>query len=65
VDFKTIEKWISILEASFLVFQLQPYYENFGKRHIKSSKIYFTDTGLACRLLGINAVKELENHYLI
>jgi predicted AAA+ superfamily ATPase len=65
VDVKTIERWISILEASYLIFQLQPYYENYGKRFIKSSKIYFSDTGLACRLLGINSVKELKNHYLV
>ncbi|MBQ7075140.1 DUF4143 domain-containing protein [bacterium] len=51
VDEKTVKSWISILEASYLVFQLQPYYENFGKRYIKSPKIYFSDTGLACRLL--------------
>jgi predicted AAA+ superfamily ATPase len=65
VDVKTIERRISILEASYLIFQLQPYYENFGKRYIKSSKIYFADTGLVCRLLGIDTVEELENHYLI
>jgi len=51
VEVKTLKSWISILEASYLVFQLHPYYENFGKRFIKSPKIYFTDTGLVCRLL--------------
>jgi uncharacterized protein len=50
---KTVKEWISILEASFIVFRLQPYFENFGKRIIKSPKLYFTDTGLAVYLLGI------------
>lgn len=61
----TIENWISILEASYLIFRLQPHYNNFGKRHIKSSKIYFTDTGLACRLLSISSPDELKTHYLL
>lgn len=65
VDAKTIERWISILEASYLIFQLQPYYKNYGKRVIKSSKIYFTDTGLVCRLLWVHSPQELRNHYLI
>lgn len=56
----TIKKWISILEASFLVTQLQPYYENIGKRLIKSSKLYFTDVGLACYLLGIENIEQLK-----
>ena len=61
----TIESWISILEASYIVFRLRPYHHNFGKRHIKSAKLYFTDTGLACRLLGIVASTTLHEHYLI
>lgn len=43
----TIKRWISILEASFVLFRLQPYHENFGKRVIKAPKLYFTDVGLA------------------
>src|SRR3989344_6004231 len=65
VAVNTIESWISILEASYLVFRLQPYYENYGKRYIKSSKIYFTDTGLACRLLGLTSASEVSKHYLV
>jgi uncharacterized protein len=49
----TVKQWISILEASFIVFRLPPYFENFGKRTIKSPKIYFNDVGLASYLLGI------------
>ncbi len=65
VDAKTIENWIAILEASFLIFRLQPFHQNLGKRYVKSPKIYFTDTGLVCRLLGIKTVKELATHPLI
>ncbi len=49
----TVKEWISILEASFIVFRLPPYFENFGKRVIKSPKLYFNDVGLAVYLLGI------------
>ena len=49
----TLRKWLSVLEASFIVFRLQPYFANFGKRLVKTPKIYFTDTGLAAHLLGI------------
>jgi hypothetical protein len=49
----TVKHWISILEASFIVFRLQPYFDNFGKRIIKSPKLFFTDVGLATYLLGI------------
>ncbi len=56
----TANKWLSILEASYIVFTLQPHFKNFNKRLIKSPKLYFYDTGLACNLLGINTIKELE-----
>ena len=56
----TIKHWVSILGSSYLIYELKPYYKNFRKRIIKSSKIYFTDTGLACYLLGINNEKQLE-----
>ena len=59
VSSKTIKEWISILEASFVIIRLQPYFENFGKRAIKSPKIYFTDLGLATYLLGIENVGQL------
>jgi hypothetical protein len=53
VDAKTIEHWLSILEACYIIYRLHPYFENFGKRVIKSPKIYFCDVGLASYLLGI------------
>lgn len=49
----TIREWLSILEASYVIFLLPAYYKNFNKRIIKSPKLYFTDVGLACYLLGI------------
>lgn len=60
VSSPTIENWLSILEASFIVFRLQPYFENFGKRIIKSPKLYFSDVGLATYCLDINEQKQLE-----
>jgi len=65
VDSKTIKHWLSILEASFVVFKLPPYFENFGKRVIKSPKYYFTDTGLLCYLLDIENVKQVRRDPLI
>ncbi len=63
VSHTTIERWISLLEASFIAFRLRPYFRNEGKRLIKSPKIYFYDTGLLCNLLGINSEQELFSHY--
>jgi uncharacterized protein len=60
VSHHTVNNWLSILEASFLIFKLQPYFENFGKRIIKSPKIYFTDTGLAAYLLDITSVEQVS-----
>jgi hypothetical protein len=56
----TAKAWISVLETSYIVFQLQPYYKNFNKRITKSSKLYFYDCGLLCHLLKIkdaNAIR--------
>jgi len=54
VSVTTIKSWISVLEASYILFLLPPYYENISKRLIKSPKLYFYDTGLVSYLLGIN-----------
>ena len=64
VSVNTLKKWLSILEASYVLFGLSPYYSNIKKRMIKSPKIYFYDTGLACYLLNIRNQKDLETHYL-
>jgi predicted AAA+ superfamily ATPase len=58
----TARRWISILEASFLIFLLRPYHANFGKRLIKSPKLYFLDTGLLCYLLRIQSPEDLRLH---
>jgi predicted AAA+ superfamily ATPase len=60
----TVKAWLSVLEASYLVFSLPPFHNSFGKRYIKRSKVYFTDTGLACRLLGITQASQVEQHFL-
>lgn len=64
VNHSTIQSWLSILEASFLIFRLQPYHKNFNKRLVKQAKLYFYDTGLACYLLGISQSTQLHSHYL-
>jgi predicted AAA+ superfamily ATPase len=65
IDHKTVQSWISVLEASYVIFRLPPYYENFGKRLIKNSKIYFYDTGLLCYLLGLESVNELNRNFAV
>jgi len=60
VDSKTIESWVSILEASYLVFRLRPWHSNIGKRLVKRPKLYFWDTGLACHLTGIRDEEALQ-----
>lgn len=57
----TANSWISILEASFILYTLPPYYKNFSKRIIKSPKIYFCDTGLLCNLLNIFNKEQLQS----
>lgn len=59
VSSNTIQHWLSVLEASFVIFRLQPYFENFGKRLIKSPKIYFTDVGLATYCLSISEQSQI------
>ncbi len=62
VTVATIKKWISVLEASYIIFLLPPYYKNLGKRIIKSPKVYFYDMGLVSYLLGIENLSMLEQH---
>jgi uncharacterized protein len=60
----TVKSWISVLEASYIIFLLQPHFKNFSKRLVKMPKLYFIDTGLACSLLGIQSGNQLSTHYL-
>ena len=59
----TAREWLSILEASFIIFFLEPHFNNFNKRLIKSPKLYFFDTGLACSLLRIDSPETLSNSH--
>ena len=60
VSVTTINSWLSVLQASYIVYLLPPYFENIKKRLIKHPKLYFTDTGLACYLLDIENVAQLS-----
>lgn len=60
----TAEGWLSVLEASYICYRLEPNYNNFNKRVIKSPKLYFYDTGLACSLLGLTSESQIKNHYM-
>lgn len=64
IDQRTAKSWISILEASYIIFKLEPHFENFNKRLIKTPKLYFYDTGLLCSLLGIRSLDQVETHYM-
>ena len=64
VSDNTIKGWLSILEASYILYRIPPYYKNLGKRLVKSPKIFFYDTGLACSLLNITNEPQLLSHYL-
>ena len=59
-DDKTVRRWLSVLESSGLVYLLEPYFNNFNKRLLKTPKMYFLDTGLLCWLLGWNTPEQLS-----
>lgn len=63
VSVPTIKSWMSVLEQSYLIFRLPPYYKNLGKRVVKTPKLYFYDTGLLCYLLGMKSVDDVVNYY--
>jgi predicted AAA+ superfamily ATPase len=58
----TAREWLSVLEASYLVIRLQPYHGNFGKRLVKTPKLYFLDVGLMAWLLGIRDTTSIATH---
>lgn len=64
VSSTTLKSWLTILEATYVVFLLQPFYKNRNKRLVKTPKLYFYDTGLAAHLLGIRQKEQLINHPL-
>lgn len=65
VSSQTIAEWLSVLEASYVIYTLRPYYRNVGKRLVKSPKIYFTDVGLAAYLIGLTSVDQVATHPLV
>ncbi len=60
VDSHTIKKWLSVLQATYLIDFVPAYFENFGKQVIKSPKLYFTDVGLVSYLLGIETIAQID-----
>ena len=64
ISVNTAKAWLSVLEASYVIYLLPPYHENFSKRLIKSPKLYFYDTGLVCSLLGLRRADLVETFYM-
>jgi len=63
ISTNTAKSWLSVLEASYIIYFLQPFYRNFNKRIVKSPKIYFYDTGLVCSLIGIENELQVKNYH--
>lgn len=64
INHNTAKSWLSVLEASYIIFFVRPHHANFGKRLIKAPKLYFTDCGLAAYLLDVQDVKHIAHHPL-
>lgn len=62
ISVPTAREWLSVLEQSYVLFRLNPYYDNFSKRLVKAPKLYFYDTGLLCYLLGIESEEQLAEN---
>lgn len=60
IDVKTVNAWLGILQSSYIIYLLPPFFNSYNKRVVKTPKLYLTDTGLACSLLGIHHEKELS-----
>lgn len=64
ISVPTAKTWLSVLEASYICYELHPDSNNFAKRLVKTPKLYFYDTGLACSLLGISSADQVQSHFL-
>ncbi len=64
ISVSTAQSWISVLEASYIIYLLKPDYNNYAKRLVKTPKLYFYDTGLACSLLDIKEPAQVTTHFL-
>ncbi len=62
IDQKTVAAWLGVLQSSYIIYLLKPYYNNFNKRITKTPKLYFYDTGVACSLLGIKSAEQIAMH---
>lgn len=62
IDQKTVAAWLGILQSSYIIYLLKPFYNNFNKRIMKTPKLYFYDTGVACSLLGIKNAEQIAFH---
>jgi len=62
IDQKTVAAWLSVLQSSYIIYLLKPYHTNFNKQVMKTPKLYFYDTGVACSLLGITNAKQITQH---
>lgn len=65
VSSTTLKEWLSVLETSYIIFRLPPYFQNFGKRLTKSPKLYFTEPGLAAYLLGLKTTEQVARDPLL
>ncbi len=63
VSYQTINKWLNVLQTSYIVHLVRPYHQNFDKRIVKTPKLYFYDTGLACALLNLRHLDDLNRHF--
>lgn len=59
-----IKEWISLLETSYIIYLLRPFYKNFNKQLVKTPKLYFYDSALVCQLLAIDSVQQLQQHFM-
>lgn len=64
ISLPTVKSWLSVLEASYIIFLLQPHHTNFNKRLVKMPKLYFYDTALVCNLLRLTSADDVYDHYL-
>ncbi len=64
ISTNTVRSWLSVLEATYVIFLLHPHHKNFSKRLIKTPKLYFYDSAIACHLLSIQSAQDLTTHYL-
>ena len=62
IDQKTVAAWLSVLQSSYIIYLLKPYHGSFNKRIVKTPKLYFYDTGVACSLLGISQANQITTH---